>query len=104
MKCQHGFQNLQCVRIFFDDTTIAATTEEELLESLESYFQHTAAGKIHLQPSKCIFCPEKLPLIGRLIGPNSIEIDPARLGPLRDIRAPQSKKELHSFLGFAQYF
>ena len=97
MKCQHGFQNLQCVRIFFDDTTIAATTEEELLENLESYFQHTAA-------SKCIFCPEKLPLIGRLIGPNSIEIDPARLGPLKDIRAPQSKKELHSFLGFAQYF
>lgn len=40
-----------------------------------------------LNAQKCIIGPSVLPLIGRLVGPDSIRIDPDRLGSLPTMRA-----------------
>jgi len=92
------------VRNFFDDVPLAARTPEQFLGALRAFFSKTHQLHIRINGEKSIIGPAKLPLLGRLVGPTSIQIDPENLGPLPTLRAPQSRKELRSFLGLAQWF
>jgi hypothetical protein len=98
------FSDIEDVRTFFDDCSVASATWEAFIATLRSAFELCRRRHIRLNLEKCVFGPSKLPLLGRLIGPTTIEIDPDRLGPLPTLRAPLSKRELRSFLGLAQYF
>ena len=74
------------------------------MNALRSYFVSCDEANIRLNAEKSIIGPEKIPFIGRIVGPHSIEIDPERLRPLRDAVAPYDKATLHSFLGLSQWF
>ena len=91
-------------RAFFDDCGLAALTFDDFRSSLRRFFMACRESNIKLNAEKSTIGPTKLPFIGRLIGPDSIEIDPNRLQPLRDATAPSDKTTLHSFLGLAQWF
>lgn len=99
-----AFAKLLHTRGFFDDATTAAAKFAVFLKALEDFFALSVQLELHLSPKKCVFGPSKLPLLGRLVGPKSVEVDPDRLSTLKELRAPASKSELHSFLGMAQYF
>ncbi len=100
----NAFRDLPNSRIFFDDCPTAAKTFDEFYAALGAFLERCRTLHIRLNPGKCIVGPKKLKLIGRLVGPGSIEIDPEGVRPLAEMRPPQNKAELHSFLGLAQWF
>jgi len=71
---------------------------------MRTFFSLPRRRHIRINGEKSIVGSSKLPLLGRLVGPSSIEIDPDNLGSLPTLRAPQNRKELRSFLGLAQWF
>lgn len=95
---------LQSVRTYIDDVGLATATFDQFLTALEEFFTLVDRLGLKLNAEKSRIGPTLLPYIGRLIGPTSIQIDPDRLGPLLQLRAPQTKEELRSFLGLANYF
>ena len=77
-----------CVRAFFDDCGLAAGNFASFMQGLREFFAKCRQDNVMINAKKSTIGPTKLPYIGRLVGPNSIEIDPERLDPLRQATAP----------------
>lgn len=92
------------VRSYIDDFFGAADSFEAFCGLLTRFLAFCAEMRIHLSPQKFVLLPEKMPLVGRLVGPSTVEIDQSRIKDLKEMRAPEDKAELRSFLGMANYF
>jgi len=97
------FRDQAHVQTYLDDCAIAAATYDDFKTALRNVFRIAREHNLHFNPSKSVIGQKMLPYLGRLIGPTSIAIDPARIEALHTMQPPTSKKLLHTFLGFAQY-
>jgi len=100
-------QKLACIpeaRSFIDDISIATATFPAFCDALRRFFDLCRKTRLRLNGPKCVIGPSRLPSLGRLVGPDSVEIDPSRLAPIRTAAPPRNKEVLASFLGLAQWF
>ena len=58
---------------------------------------------MRLNPKKCVFGVTKGKLLGFMVGPNGIEVDPDKIKAIQDMESPRTEHQVRSFLGIIQY-
>ena len=91
-------------RAFIDDCVVAASDFKSFHSSLESLFSRCKMDNIKLNAGKSVIGPPRLHILGRVVGPKTIQVDPGRLEALKNLKPPTTKTTLHSFLGLAQWY
>lgn len=97
--------NLNCyARNNVDDTALAAIDFKSFKEAISILMNACRRDNIRLNAKKCQIGPVKLNYLGRIVGPNSVEIDKSRLEPIQTMCAPYDRATLLSFIGLVNWF
>jgi hypothetical protein len=87
------------VVIYLDDITIFSASDEEHLQHLKQTFEKCRRYDISLNPKKSHFSMEEGKLLGNIVSPEGIKIDPERVKAIQQIDIPRNKKSIQSFIG-----
>jgi hypothetical protein len=66
--------------------------------------EHMYANKLYLRHDKYNFEKEHIEYLGVIISHNYIKMDPVKVQGIADWLIPKSKKEVQSFVGFANFY
>ena len=86
------------VVVYLDDITIYSKREDHV-PHLKAIFELCGWYNISLNPKKSIFFIEEGTLLGFIISPYGITINPGMIESIKVITYPHNKKEMQSFLG-----
>jgi reverse transcriptase-like protein len=91
--------------IYMDDILI--TTEGDLKDH-QKYVAHVLnillKHDLYLKPEKCSFYKKEVEYLGVIVGNGKVKMDPTKVQALTDWPQPIMLKQLHSFLGFGNYY
>ena len=59
---------------------------------------------LFLKPEKCVFKVREVEMLGLIIGPEGIKMDPSKVKAITEWPVPTKVKEVQSFLGLANYY
>lgn len=86
-----------------DDFLLHASSVSDLIRYLEKFFKVCAERNIKLQPAKCTLFTQTVRWCGRLITPDGIRFDPARLEGLLNMESPSNGAHLQQLLCALQW-
>ncbi len=92
------------VVVYLDDILIFTETMEEHTQITKRVLQILTDNKLYLKPEKCQFHKIELDYLGHKISHDTIAMDPIKVAGVTEWPTPKTKKELQSFLGFANYY
>uniref|UniRef100_A0A1I8BSQ3 RNA-directed DNA polymerase n=1 Tax=Meloidogyne hapla TaxID=6305 RepID=A0A1I8BSQ3_MELHA len=90
--------------VYIDDILIASTTFEEHCEHLRLVFEKIREAELKLRIEKCKFAANELAFLGHILTQEGVKMDADKYKPIIELPIPNTKKRLHSFLGFAAYY
>ena len=93
----------KAVLAFLDDVLVLGSNFEEHLQNLSEVFLRFRQHNLKLKPAKCLLFRTKAKFLGKIVGPNSIEVDPESLKVVADWPVPKNTRDVESFLGFVNY-
>jgi hypothetical protein len=85
--------------IYLDDITVFSTFDDQHLQHLKQTFEKCRRYDISLNPKKSHFSMEEGKLLGHIVSPEGIKIDPERVNAIKKIGIPRNKKSIQSFIG-----
>ena len=88
---------------FLDDVMVLGKSFDEHLENLEEVLNRFRQYNLKLKPKKCSFFRTKAKFLGRIVGENTVEIDPETIEPVANWPVPKCTRDVESFLGFVNY-
>ena len=98
------FKDMPNVVVYIDDILIFTKNEVghdaivlEVLKCLKD-------NDLFLKPEKCHFKVREVEMLGLIIGPEGIKMDPSKVKAIVDWPYPKKVKEVQSFLGLANYY
>ena len=101
-ELMHG---LECVRTYIDDLlVITKGTFEEHLEKLDEVLARLNKAGLKVNAPKSFFCQPELEYLGYWITRDGISPLPQKVNALRNIKPPQNKRQLRSFVGLINYY
>ena len=59
---------------------------------------------LFLKPEKCVFKVHEVEMLGLIIGPEGIKMDPSKVKAIMEWPVPTKVKEVQSFLGLVNYY
>ena len=77
---------------------------ERSLVEFSSDDERLRQHKLYLKAEKCEFEREQIEYLGLVISHNKVAMDPAKVSAVMEWPNPSSKKEVQSFLGFANFY
>jgi hypothetical protein len=99
------------VRVYMDD--IAITTKVSLSPS-QSHAAHVAAvtdilqvalnNDLYFKPEKCVFHATSIDYLGVILEKGVTRMDPVKISGIKDWPTPKTVKDVHSFLGFCNFY
>jgi transposase InsO family protein len=92
------------VVVYLDDILIFTESIEEHRKVTRRVMEILAEHKLFLKAAKCEFEKTTVEYLGVIISHNSVEMDPVKIAGVADWPAPTNKKEVQSFLGFANFY
>jgi hypothetical protein len=92
------------VCVYIDDILIFTDTMEEHRHISRIILERMRANKLYLRHDKCDFEKERIEYLGVIISHNHVEMDPVKVQGVADWPIPKSKKEVQSFVGFANFY
>jgi Reverse transcriptase (RNA-dependent DNA polymerase) len=92
------------VIIYLDDILIYTETMEEHCQMVQEVLDLLWSYKLYLKPKKCDWEKLEVEYLRHIILGSSIKMDPAKIKAISKWKEPWTKKELQSFLGFANYY
>ena len=63
----------------------------------------SAAG-LRLKPSKCEFFKSRIAYLGHIVSKDGIETEKKKITAIQEWQIPRTVTEVHSFLGFTNYY
>ncbi|PAA69928.1 hypothetical protein BOX15_Mlig033625g1 [Macrostomum lignano] len=90
--------------IYLDDIIIKAVNNDQMIAHLALVLWQLRKAGLKIKPSKCELFKDKVAFLGFVVSSRGIEADPAKTQAVQDWPKPLSKKQLLSFLGFANYY
>jgi hypothetical protein len=87
------------VVIYLDDITVFSASDEEHLQHLKHTFEKCRRYSISLNPKKSHFSMEEGKILGHIVSPEGIKIDPERVKAIQQIDISRKKKSIQSFIG-----
>ena len=88
---------------YIDDILIFTETWEEHMTVLR-VMQRLREANLTAEPSKCFFGYQNLEFLGHIIGKGEVKPDDKKLSKILQVRKPQNKKQMRSFLGLIGYY
>lgn len=86
-----------------DDCLVFSKTVEEHPRDVETFLQLISANNIMLKPAKLDLGAKDLEFVGHRITTDGVQISPSKMAKMADHPVPQNRKELLSFLQFANF-
>ena len=86
-----------------DDIIVIGRDFNDHLRNLESVLQRFQDNNLKLKPKKCSLFQREVIYLGKLISEEGIAINPQNIEAVKKWPPPNNKKEVQSFLGFANY-
>ena len=90
---------------YIDDILVFSDgSQSDHLEKVARVLQKLRNNDLFLKPEKCHFLQESVDYLGIIVGRHGIEMDPIKLKGLADWPTPTTVTEVHSFLGFGNFY
>jgi len=86
-----------------DDVLVISQTVQEQVFFLDILFQQLQNYDFVLRPSKCKFASYEYNLLGHLVTPMGITLDPQKIQAIERITDPEKREKLQSILGLLAY-
>ena len=94
----------QFVLVYIDDILVYSDTFEEHVKHVLKVLQKLQQAGLRLKISKCIFHQKQVKFLGFIVSDKGIEMDPDKVKSILEWPTPTNKKEVQSFLGFANFY
>ena len=90
--------------VYLNDIIIPGKTFKEHLFNLSNVFERLRKAGLKLQPAKCAFCRNQVAFLGHVLSSKGIATDPSKTEKVANWPDPKSRREVHQFLGLANYY
>ena len=89
-----------------DDILIVTEDDdiEEHIRMVSKVLQILEDNDLFLKPEKCHFHKHEVEYLGVIVGNGQVKMDPIKVKEITDWPIPTTVRELHSFLGFGNYY
>ena len=92
------------VAVYLDDILIFTVTLEEHRQLVNEVLQRLKDHDLYLRPEKCEFEREEIEYLGLVIKEGEVHMDPAKVEAVRTWPTPRNLRDVHGFLGFANFY
>ena len=92
------------VVIYLDDIPIHSENEQEHVVLVKQVLEHLQEHQLSIAPDKCEWHRSTVNFLGHIISPVGVEMDLEKIRSVVEWEAPDSVKEVQSFLGFANFY
>ena len=92
------------VVVYLDDILIFTKDLDEHCRIIHRVLGRLAEHQLYLQPEKCEFEKTWIEYLGSIISENRVEMDPVKVAGVADWPELSNKREVQSFLGFANFY
>ena len=96
--------DLPNVLVYIDDILIHTEMEERHNNCVMEVLRHLEENDLFLKPEKCVFKVCEVEILGLIIGPKGIKMDPSKVKAITEWPVPTKVKEVQSFLELANYY
>jgi hypothetical protein len=100
------FQDLkfEFVYHYLDDVVVYSESFEEHLKHLEIVLERLRSAGFTVRPEKVVFATQEISLLGHVISPAGVRIDPERTRAIRDFPPPRDVKGIRRFIGMVNFY
>ncbi|XP_077158510.1 uncharacterized protein LOC143820028 [Paroedura picta] len=92
------------VVVYLDDVLIYSRGEEEHTALVREVLRRLANHKLYAKLPKCEFHKPQVDFLGYRVSGEGIGMDPAKVQAVLDWEIPRTRRQLQSFLGFANFY
>ncbi|KAK9395798.1 hypothetical protein NXF25_019159 [Crotalus adamanteus] len=92
------------VLVYLDDILIYSKTMEEHIRLVREVLHKLLQAQLFVKLSKCEFHKTRIEYLGYKISASGIEMDPAKVKAVLEWQVPRTRRQLQSFLGFANFY
>jgi len=85
--------------IYIDDIIIFSDTYDEHVATLRKVLQRLLDEKFWLKASKCHFFTKRLDILGHILTPDGLHMDPKKRKKVLNFQVPSHRRELRGILG-----
>ena len=96
--------DLDFVQFYIDDMTIHSKNFEDHMKHIEIILDRLDEAHLRINLEKCVFCAEKVTILGHVVSYNEIRMDPRKIKIIQEWRTPKNVKQVQQFLGLANYY
>ena len=90
--------------IYMDDILIFSSNWEHHRQAVRDVLEVLRRNKLCLKAEKCEFHKSEMEFLGFIVGNGQVKMDQGKITAVRDWKSPRNKKELQTFLGFANFY
>ena len=94
---------LDGVIIYMDDIVVFGVDGHTHDKNLTAVLERIKAAGLKLNKEKCIFSTDEVQFLGHLINKDGIKICPERVNAIKEMRTPESVKDLQRLLGMINF-
>jgi Reverse transcriptase (RNA-dependent DNA polymerase) len=91
------------VIIYLDDILIFSGNKDDYFRHVSEVLKQLCKHGLYANGKKCDFHSKSIDYLGHIIGPNRLQMDPAKVKVIQDWPEPRKVKDIQSFLGFANF-
>lgn len=89
---------------YMDDVLIYSDNLQEHKQHIRMVLSRLGEAGLQIDISKCEFHKEEVQYLGMIVGRNGVRMDPAKVTAIQSWPRPQGKKDVQSFIGFANFY
>lgn len=90
--------------VYLDDIIVYSVSLEEHLIKLRKVFDRLRDANLKISLDKCEFLKHSIKYLGHLVTDKGIMPDPEKIKAIKEIKLPQTQKQIKSFLGLIGYY
>jgi hypothetical protein len=92
------------VIIYLDNILIFTGNKDNHFRHVSKVLKRLRKHRLYANGKKCDFHSKSVDYLGHMIGPNGLQMDPAKVKVIQDWPEPRKVKDIQSFLGFANFY
>jgi hypothetical protein len=90
--------------VYMDDILIFSEDMETHTKAVKRALQILKENNLCAKPEKCEFHKSEIEFLGLIVGNGNIRMDPGKVEAIKKWESPKNKKDLQTFLGFANFY